>query len=314
MARKRAVVSELSERVEEYLTTRRALGFKLAFPGCVLPQFAAYLEAAGAEHVTTDLAIAWAGLPQGHVLPISLAHRLGAVRGFARWLKTIDPATEVPPCGIWPSTSPRPTPRIWSKDEIWALLEAARQLVPALRGATYEHLFGLLAATGMRIGEALLLERGDVDLETGVVTVRDGKFGRTRLVPLHPSVTGALSRYAAQRDQLCPAPTSSTFFVTARGGPLRASPVHDTFNKLATAIGLRDENTRARIHGLRHSFVVATLLEWHRAGTDVGSRMAHLSNYLGHLNAEGTYWYFSAVPELMALVAARIETGEGASA
>ena len=283
------------------------------FPGYVLPQFAAYLETAGAEHITTELAIAWAGLPQGRVLPISLAHRLGAVRGFARWLQTIDPATEVPPCGIWPSTSPRPTPHIWSKAEISSLLEATRQLVPALRGATYEHLFGLLVATGMRIGEALSLGRGDVDLDAGVITVRDGKFGRTRLVPLHPSVTEALRSYAVLRDRLCPAPTSTTFFIAARGGPLRASAVHTTFNELASAIGLRNEKTRARIHGFRHSFVVATLLEWHRTGIDVSSRMGHLSNYLGHLNAEGTYWYFSSVPELMALVAARIETGEGAS-
>lgn len=306
-------MAELTARVDQYLAARRALGFKLAFAGHVLPQFAGYLEAVGAEHVTTELAIAWAGLPQGRVLPISLAHRLGAVRGFACWLKTIDPATEVPPCGIWPSTTPRPTPHIWSKTEISALLEATRQLVPPLRASTYEHLFGLLAATGMRIGEALSLERGDVDLDAGVITVRDGKFGRTRLVPLHLSVTGALRCYAELRDELCPTPASPAFFIAVRGGALRAPAVHSTFSKLATAIGLRNEKTWARIHGFRHTFVVRNLLEWHCAGIDVGSRMAHLSNYLGHVSAEGTYWYFSAAPELMALVASRIEAYEEAS-
>ena len=302
--------SRLSQHLTDYLAMRRALGFKLVFPGHVLPQFVAYLDAAGASTITVDLAVAWAGLPQGRVLPISLAHRLGAVRGFARWLATIDPATEIPPCGIWPSTTPRPAPYLWSQAEIRILLDAARQLSPPLRAATHHTLFGLLAATGMRVGEAIGLAGDDVDLDAGLITVRDGKFGRSRLVPLHPTTTEALRSYTICRDRLCPKrPTA--FFVSAVGTPLNYSGVHKTFVEVTTATGLRTPTVRPRIHDLRHAFTVQTLLNWHRAGLDVGSRMAMLSTYLGHVNISGTYWYYSAAPQLMELVAARLDPSIG---
>jgi integrase len=170
-------MSELLRRhLEDYLRLRRALGFKLAFPGHVLPSLIGYLEAAGAATVTAELAIAWAGLPRG-VLPVTWAHRLGAARGFARYLKTIDPATEIPPAGIWPSVTPRPRPYIWAEADIRRLLAASRALRPPLRASTHEALFGLVAVTGMRLGEAIGLDKADADLDSGVLTIRDGKFG-----------------------------------------------------------------------------------------------------------------------------------------
>jgi integrase len=273
----------------------------------VLPQFVTYLEAAGASTISVDLAIAWAGLPVG-VQPISLAHRLGAIRGFARYLATIDPATEVPPCGIWPSVARRPTPFLWSDTEIRALLAATRGLNPPLRAATYETLFGLLAAAGMRVGEAIGLGRDDVELTDGVITIREGKFGRSRLVPLHPSTTNALRTYVTRRDQLCPNPKATTFFISGVGRALAYAGVRKTFIDLTTAIGLRTATARPRMHDLRHSFAVRSLINWHRSGIHGEGRMAVLSNFLGHVNPSGTYWYLSASPELMELAAARLDS------
>lgn len=304
-------MNDLAAHVEDYLRMRRALGFKLTFPGKVLPQFVAYLHAAGTSTISVESAIAWAGLPKG-VQPISLAHRLGAVRGFARYLATIDPSTEVPPCGIWPSVTRRPIPYLWSDAEVRALLDATRGLRSPIRAATHETLFGLLAVSGMRIGEAVHLDRDDVDLVGGVITIRDGKFARSRLVPLHPSTTNALVSYAGRRDELCPKPASAAFFISSTGTALAYNGVRAIFIELTTTIGLRTASVQPRIHDLRHSFAVHTLIDWHRAGIDVEVRMAVLSNYLGHVNPAGTYWYLSGAPELMELAAARLEDRFGA--
>jgi integrase len=304
-------VSDLAGHVQDYLGMRRVLGFKLKREGLVLPQLVAYLDAAGATTLTAELAIAWARLPQG-VAPINWAHRLGAARGFATYLKTIDPSTEVPARGVFPSRAPRRIPHLWSQTEVSALLEATRQLRPPLRAATHEALFGLIAVSGMRIGEAIALDRDDVDLAGGVLTIREAKFGHSRVVPLHPSATDALASYAACRDRSCPNPRSSRFFLSSVGTALRAEGVHLTFNQLTTAIGLRTATARPRVHDLRHSFAVQTLIDWHRSGVDMQGRMAALSGYLGHVNPAGTYWYLSASPELMALAAARLDDRYGA--
>lgn len=303
-------MSELSGHLEDYLRLRRTLGFKLEFPGHVLPSLIGYLEAAGAATITGELAVAWAGLPRG-VLPIMWAHRLGAARGFARYLKTIDPATEVPPAGIWPSVSPRPQPYIWAEADIGRLLAAARALRPPLRAATYETLFGLIAATGLRLGEAIALDRADTDLDEGVLTIADAKFGLSRLVPVHLSVTSQLRKYAVRRDQLCPCPATTRFFVSTVGTPLRTSLADRAFAQLTTALGLRTVACRPRVHDLRHSFAVRQLIEWHRSGDDPRARMPVLSAYLGHVSPAGTYWYLTAVPELMELAAARLAQGAG---
>lgn len=300
-------MNDLNTHVEDYLRLRRGLGFKLAFAGHVLPQFVAYLTGIGSSSITVDAAIAWAGLPPG-VKPISLSHRLGAVRQFAKYVATIDPATEIPPCGVWPSTSPRPTPYVWSPADIGRLLDAARHMVSPLRAVTHEALFGLLASTGMRIGEAINLTIDDVDLAAGVVTIRHTKFGRSRLVPLHDTTTRALADYATTRKRLCPIPNPATFFVSSTGTPLMHGTVQTVFHTLTTELGLRTSDCRPRIHDLRHAFAVRTLIDWHQSGVDIGGRIPVLSTYLGHVNPAGTYWYLTAVPELMDVAAQRLNT------
>jgi integrase len=294
--------------LEDYLRLRRSLGFKLEFPGHVLPSLVSYLEQAGAATITAELAIAWAGQPAG-VLPITWAHRLGAARGFARYLATIDPATQIPPAGIWPTTTPRPRPWIWAEADIAALLQAAGSLRPPLRAATYQALLGLIAAAGLRLGEAAGLDRTDADLDAGVLTIRDSKTARARLVPVHPTAARALRDYAARRDQLCPRPATSRFFVSIKGTALIVSNVDLAFAGLTTAMGLRAPGRRPRVHDLRHTFAVRQLIAWHRAGEDVSAKLPVLSAYLGHLSIEGTYWYLTAVPELMELAAARMTAG-----
>lgn len=300
-------MSDLACHVNDYLRLRRALGFKLEREGQLLPQLVAYLDDAGASTLTAKLAIRWAQLPTG-VHPVTWTHRLGAARGFATYMKTIDPATQIPARGIFAGQGKRPTPYLWSHDDITRLLDAAGQLQPPLRAATLQTLFGLLAVTGMRSGEALGLDRQDVDLTDGVITVTEGKFRRERLIPLHRSTTDALGSYAASRDQVWPRPTSAAFFLSWRGGDrLTYGGVHGTFDQLTTRLGLRSAAVRPRMHDLRHSFAVRTLTEWHRAGEDVDGRIAVLSDYLGHVNPAGTYWYLSASPELMELAAARLD-------
>ena len=304
-------MSALDAHVEDYLRLRRALGFKLERHGLVLPQLVAYLEAAGAATVTSELAIAWAGLPKG-ARPNHWAARLAVARGFARYLQTIDPATEVPPPGVFPARRHRPTPYLWSQEEICRLLEGARALRSPLRAATHEALFGLLATTGMRLGEAIGLGRDDVDLVAGVITIREAKFDRSRLVPLHPTTAEALSRYVARRDRLCPRPASTAFFLSSAGTALQRSAVDKTLRKITTSLGIRTATVRPRAHDLRHSLAVATLTGWLRSGVSVDERMAVLSTYLGHVSPADTYWYLSASPELMTLAAERLDARFGA--
>jgi len=300
-------MSELSENLEEYLRLRRALGFKLEYPGQALTQFVAYLEAKGATRITTEHAIEWAGLAVD-ALPVHRAHRLGAVRGFARYLAAIDPETEVPPTGVWPARTKRRTPFAFSEGDLTNLLAGARALLPALRGATLEALFGLLVSTGMRVGEAIGLERGDVDLTEGIITIREAKFDRARIVPLHGTTVQALAVYARLRDG-ARTPRSRQFFLVDPSRPLRYRQVLDAFVEVTAALGLRDGPVLPRIHDLRHHFAISSLLEWHRAGLLPANRLAVLSTYLGHVHPSGTYWYLTSTPELMELVAARVVDG-----
>ncbi len=300
----------LDQHVEDYLQLRRSLGFKLESAGYLLPQFVAYLETAGAATLTSELAIGWARQPV-HARPNHWAQRLAVARGFSRYLQTIIPATEVPPAGVFPTQRHRPTPYLWSPHDIGRLLEQARTLRPPLRAATNETLFGLLATTGMRIGEAIGLERGDIDFDAGVITIRQAKFDRMRLVPLHPTVTDALGLYRAERDRLCPAPRSQAFFLSSVGTVLTRSGVARTLRQLTTSMGIRTEAVHPRAHDLRHSFAVQTLLRWHRSGIDIDAAMPRLSTYLGHIAPADTYWYLSAVPELMGLAAQRLDLAFG---
>jgi integrase len=303
-------MSELRRHAEDYLKLRRSLGFKLTLHGRLLPQFVDCLDAAGATRVTTELAISFAQLPQG-VQPVQWAHRLSMVRGFARYLQAIDPATEVPPHDVFAARYQRPTPYLWQEIEVLDLMAAARLLRPALCALTYECFFGLLWATGMRTGETIGLQRGDVDLTRGVITVRQAKLGRSRLVPLQQSSTDALACYAGSRDRLCPRPGSQAFFVSSRGTALVPQVVLQVFHRLAVKTGLRTETKRPRVHDLRHSFAVRVLVSCYRSGIDVETRMVALSTYLGHVNPVDTYWYLSSSPELVELVAGRLDDGPG---
>lgn len=303
-------MSALSDHVEDYLRLRRALGYKLERAGHLLPQLVGYLEAAGSATLTTDLAISWARLP-AKARPNHWAARLTVARGFARYLQTIEPATEVPPTAVFPARRHRPAPYLWSPQDIGRLLDGARALRPRLRAATYETLFGLLAVSGMRVGEAAGLDPGDVDLDTGVITIRHAKFDRPRLVPLHTTATTALRAYAAERDRLCPAPRSVAFFVSNAGTRLNRSDIAKTLRSITTTMGLRNDTLRPTAHQLRHSFAVRTLIDWQRSGVSVDEHIATLSTYLGHIAPADTYWYLSASPELMALTAERLDAHFG---
>jgi integrase len=303
-------MSELRRHAEDYLRLRQSLGYKLTSHSRLLPQFLDYLGAAGATSITTELAISFAQLPQG-ALPVRWVHRLNIVRGFASYLQAVDPATEVPPHDVFAARYQRPTPYLWQESEVLDLMAAARRLRPALRALTYETLFGFLWSTGCRIGEAIALERDDVELTDGIVTIRHGKFGRSRLLPLQKSTTDALASYVASRDRLCPKPRSAAFFVSSVGATLVHQVVWQTFDRLATATGLRTETKRPRVHDLRHSFAVRVLVSCYRSGIDVETRMVALSTYLGHVNAVDTYWYLSSSPELVELVARRLDDGPG---
>jgi len=311
-------VSALRQAAEDYLAIRRSLGFKLVAEGYLLASFAGYAERRGARQLTTDLALDWATLPAGKD-PVWCAKRLGVVRGFARYLHTLDPATEVPPAGLLPQRTRRATPYLYTSQEIARLMAAARALPSPLVAATYETLVGLLETTGMRVGEAVRLDRADVDLDDGVITVVAGKFGRWREVPLQPGTVGALSCYARRRDALCPEPKAPSFLVSNTGTRLIPACVRQRFGQLVRAAGLgpRSPRCRPRIHDFRHGFAVATLLDWYRAGVDVQARLPLLSAFLGHVDPASTYWYLEATPELLALAAARQEqvlAGLGGSA
>ena len=304
-------MSALRGHVDDYLRLRRALGFKLDRDGQLLSQFAAFLEAADAATITSELAIAWARQPV-MALPTQWAKRLSVVRKFAAYLQTIDAATEVPPPGVFPAYRRRPTPYLWSQRDICRLLESARALHPPMRAATHEALYGLLAASGMRIGEAVALQRDDVDLDAGVITIHQAKLDRPRLVPLHPTTTEALHRYVTKRDGLYPPPRSTAFFVSRSGSGLDVSNVGKTFRKITSAMGVRTATVHPRIHDLRHSFAVQTVIGWHQAGISVDEHIGTLSTYLGHSNPANTYWYLSAAPELMELAAMQLNSRFGA--
>jgi integrase/recombinase XerD len=303
----------LRQAAADYLALRRALGFKLGDYPWLLSGLVSYLEAAGAATVTAELALAWALQPAG-ARPGYLSKRLTVAGGFARHLQAFDPAAEVPPAGLAGPGPCRPAPYLYAGEDIAALMAAAAQLKPALRAATYQTLVGLLAVTGMRVGEAIGLDRGDVDLDDGVLTVWYSKFGKSRELPLHPTTVDALSDYAAVRDELCPKPEAASFLLSAAGTRLVYVTVQQVFADLLRKAGVTGPagSQGPRLHSTRHTFACLTLLGWYRAGEDVQARMPLLSTYLGHSNPANTYWYLSAVPELLSLAAQRREQAQAA--
>jgi integrase len=298
----------LREALADYLRVRRRLGFEMPQDGRLLERFVAFLERAGAERVTTELALKWARLPV-HAHPHYWRQRLSVVRGFARHLATIDPASEVPSKDLLPGHRPRIAPYIYTGEEIAALMAAAGRLRPRLRAARHRTLIGLLAVTGMRPGEALALDRQDVDLHQGGVHVRAGKQNKQREMPLHESTIRALREYARLRDARFPTPSTPAFFISSRGGRMGRHELNQTFTKLIREVGLdgRGARARPRPHDLRHAFAVRTLLDWHETGDDIDRRMPLLSTYLGHVDPASTYWYLEAVPELLERISRRLE-------
>ena len=301
-------MSHLHDAVHDYLSIRRALGYKLKRHGLLLPDFVTFVEREGSDFITTELALRWAMQPS-QTSPVWYARRLGMVRLFARHVRSIDPRTEIPPPDLLPCRKRRGTPYLYSDQDVATLLAAARSLRPPLRASTYATLLGLLATSGLRVGEAIALDREDVDWRAGLLVVRQGKFGKSRQIPLHETTMRALRIYADERSRTCPRLKAPSFFVSTRGTRLIYNNVHKTFLDILGKTRLATCSTprRPRLHDLRHSFAVATVLGWYRAGLDVESRLPLLSTYLGHVCPSNTYWYLTATTELLGHASARLE-------
>jgi integrase len=310
-------MSGLDAALTEYLAIRRALGFELREVAGCLRNFVAFLHTQGASHITTELALRWATRP-AEAQPSTWAWRLSMVRRFAAWHSAVERRTEIPPAGLLPHRYQRKKPHIYSDEEIEKLLrEAARLASPrGLRAHTYTTLFGLLAVSGMRVNEALNLDRSDVDLGHGILTIRRTKFGKSRHVPVHPSTVDALKQYVEKRDRILSKSTQA-FFVSEQGIRITDCMARYTFARLSQQLGLRviakSHGRGPRLHDMRHRFAACTLIHWYRAGLDVERELPKLATYLGHVHINETYWYLEAVPELLQLATDRLlKNGKGA--
>jgi integrase len=304
-------------RIDEYLAERRHLGFELRSMGLALTSFASYV--ASVHHqgpLTADLMADWARQDKALIhKPGTKARRLNLLRPFARWLRQFEPLTEVPDETIFGRVPGRVAPHIYREDEIVELMVAARGMYPqdGLRPLTFATLFGLIASAGLRVSEALSLLDADVDFTEGSITVRQTKFGKTRLLPLHPSTVAALSLYRQMRSRKVRATPDTPFFIGTRGlrlgQPLGERQVHRVFIELRDKLGWVDRGAHGgpRIIDLRHSFAVRRLIMWHEQGVDVDQTMLALSTYMGHTKISHTYWYLTGVPELMALAGNKFE-------
>jgi integrase len=308
-------MSALRQALADYLAVRRVLGYKLVRAGKLLAQFLTYVESRGEDHLTIDTAVAWATLsPEAH--QGWAAARLRAVRRFAAHLRGIDPATEVPPVDLLPGRNCRATRYLYSAGDIAALITVAGTLRTPHRVATYRTLIALLAVTGMRVGEAIGLDRDDFDAVNGVLIIRNGKFGKSRALPLHPSTVTALREYLDRGDRPRRPPNALALFVSTAGTRLLYNNVQPIFHQLVRHAGLkpRSAKCRPRLHDIRHAFAVHTILDGYRDGGDPGGRLALLSTYLGHVDPGKTYWYLSAAPELLQLASERLERHLGGGA
>ena len=302
----------LLDEQQRYLSIRRRLGADLSTEERILRRFTTFADKDGAEYVDTRLIMRWL-----ESLPAASAGTRGArfrvARQFALWLHAMDSRHEVPPQGLVPAHVQRVHPHIYSDAEILAIVEHAKTLpsVYGMRGLTCSTLFGLIAVTGLRINEALSLDQGDLDIETGVLRVRFGKLGKERLLPLDRTVVRQLERYGRERDRLLGL-RSEAMFVTCDGHRLGDCGARYNFALVCQQIGLRQRQSQKRhgrgprIHDLRHTFAVRTMLNWYRSGHDVGREMIKLTTWLGHASPANTYWYLEAVPELLELASARI--------
>jgi integrase len=306
-------MNTLHEALQEYLELRRGLGFKMREAAVLLPRFVAFMVERRAPSITTRLALEWVEQATT-VRPAERARRLVFVRGFARHRSATDPLTEIPSASLMPYRTSRARPYLYSEQDVRRLLAAALQMPTRwpstpLRPWVFHCLLGLLSVTGLRISEALDLKLEDVDLDQAVLTIRAAKFGRSRLVPLHPSTVTVLARYLRRRKKYLAPSRSDYVFVSNRGTRLDGGRVRKAFYALSRRIGLRAPGARngPRLHDFRHRFAVRVLTHWYESGEDPARRLPVLSTYLGHVYVAGTYWYLSDAPELMAQAMARLE-------
>lgn len=310
-------MSDMRDALTQYVALRRAFGTQLQEPARTLSHFVEFVECEGSEFITSELALRWAIEPKG-VQRATWARRLSMVRRFAAWFSTIDARTEVPPQWLLPARRRRNKPHIFTEQEIGQLMEEAARLSSptGLRALTYTTLIGLLTATGLRPGEALALDRSDVDLINGILAIRQTKFGKSRFVPVSDSTLTALQDYAKHRDRLGAHRRADAFLVSERGTRLSGSAARRTFARISCVVGLRIETGNRRIgrgprlQDFRHCFATRKLIEWYRAGLDVGRELPKLATYLGHVDVAHTYWYLEAVPELLQLATERLAGGE----
>jgi integrase len=302
-------MTALRELADRYLAIRRGLGYQLKIEGRMLGQFVGYCDARGLDHVTVAAALQWATAPAGAATSWWAA-RLTVIREFARFAAAFDNRSEVPPTDLLPRTAgDRIQPYLYSPTQITALLTAARDLAHPLRAATFEAFIGLMAATGIRTGEAMGLDRDDVDLAQGMLVIRGSKFGKSRLVPLHATTVKHLAAYQHRRDQLCPRPATAAFFVSSAGSRLNSCSVSKAFTRIlkTAAITAPAGTAKPRLYDLRHTFAVTTMTRWYATDADVAHLLPALSTYLGHISPATTYWYLHACPQLMTAAVKRLE-------
>jgi integrase len=307
-------MTTLREMVDRYLALRRGLGYKLKIEGRMLGQFVGFCDARGLEHVTVTAALAWATAPAGADVSWWAA-RLTVIREFARFLAAFDDRTEIPPTDLLPRGDDRTQPYLYSPAEITALVKAARTLEHPLRAATFETFIGLMAATGIRTGEAMGLDREDTDLDRGIMVIRGSKHGKSRLVPLHATTGEQLSSYQRRRDLLCPRPATTAFFLSGAGTRLNSVTTSKAFTRILKAAAITGDAgaARPRLYDLRHTFAVTTLSRWYAIGADVTHLLPALSTYLGHISPATTYWYLHACPQLMTEAVKLLESGQDPS-
>ncbi len=303
-------MKSLTRAVDDYLELRRSLGFKLRGYGDCLHEFVSFLAENGVARVTNKFAVEYATQRQNEK-PVSWTRRLIIIRGFARYRIGADPKTEIPPLGLLKFRSQRARPYLYSDDEICRLLKAAMKIESPhkLQPHTYHCLFGLLAVSGLRLGEAVNLQPQDVNWSEGFLTIRGAKFGKTRLVPVHPSTLVVLRKYANMRDRTFRGRLLPAFLVTSQGTKLEKTNLSRIFRELSREIGIRRAGVRngPRLHDFRHRFAIETLLRWYRRAESVPKLMPVLSTYLGHSNVSGTYWYLGSTPKLIAAASKLIE-------
>lgn len=310
-------MNTLRQSIEEYLAMRRSLGFKLHEAGRALPDFAAFMERHRASYVTQALALTWAQRP-AHAQPAHWASRLCHVRQFARYRSANDPRTQIPAPGLLPFKPKRARPYLYTDEEIQQLLHTTLHMplspkhrnICALLPWAYYCLFGLLSVSGLRLGEARNLKLEDLDLKAGVLTIRCGKFGKDRWVPLHASTCKVLAKYLDKRQRHWGRrAVSSYLFTSSWGNQLDVRGIHRAFYAASRRIGLRGahDSHGPRLHDLRHRFATTTLVNWYRSNEDPERRLPLLSTFLGHVHVADTQWYLSGSPELMREAMRRLE-------